>query len=47
MVVSNDKDLMQLVTPRVTFYDAAKDRRLIQQEVAAHGGCILYKSPIY
>src|SRR5919202_6812324 len=38
VVVSNDKDLMQLVTPRVTFYDAAKDRRFDPAGVAAHVG---------
>ena len=38
VVVSNDKDLMQLVTPRVTFYDAAKDRRFDPAGVAAHMG---------
>jgi DNA polymerase-1 len=38
VVVSNDKDLMQLVTPQVTFYDAAKDRRLDPDGVTAHMG---------
>jgi 5'-3' exonuclease len=38
VVVSNDKDLMQLVTPQVTFYDAAKDRRLDAAGVIAHLG---------
>ena len=38
VVVSNDKDLMQLVTPHVTFYDAAKDRRLDVAGVVAHLG---------
>jgi DNA polymerase-1 len=38
VVVSNDKDLMQLVTPQVTFYDAAKDRRLDIAGVVAHLG---------
>ena len=38
VVVSNDKDLMQLVTPQVTFYDAAKDRRLDVAGVTAHLG---------
>ena len=38
VVVSNDKDLMQLVTPQVTFYDAAKDRRLDVAGVVAHLG---------
>jgi len=38
VVVSNDKDLMQLVTPQVTFYDAAKDRRLDVAGVIAHLG---------
>jgi DNA polymerase I len=36
VVVSSDKDLMQLVTPQVTFYDAAKDRRLDVAGVRAH-----------
>jgi 5'-3' exonuclease len=38
VVVSNDKDLMQLVTPQVTFYDAAKDRRLDVAGVRAYLG---------
>ena len=38
VVVSNDKDLMQLVTPQVTFYDAAKNRRLDPAGVTAHLG---------
>jgi DNA polymerase-1 len=38
VVVSSDKDLMQLVTPHVTFYDAAKDRRLDVAGVRAHLG---------
>jgi len=38
VVVSNDKDLMQLVTPQVTFYDAAKDRRLDVAGVTARLG---------
>ena len=38
VVVSNDKDLMQLVTPQVTFYDAAKDRRFDVAGVMAHLG---------
>jgi DNA polymerase-1 len=38
VIVSNDKDLMQLVTPQVTFYDAAKDRRLDVAGVIAHLG---------
>ena len=38
VVVSSDKDLMQLVTPQVTFYDAAKDRRLDVAGVRAHLG---------
>ena len=38
VVVSNDKDLMQLVTPRVTFYDAAKDRSFDPAGVTAHLG---------
>jgi 5'-3' exonuclease len=38
VVVSSDKDLMQLVTPHVTFYDAAKDRRLDVSGVMAHLG---------
>ena len=37
-VVSSDKDLMQLVTPQVTFYDAAKDRRLDVAGVTARLG---------
>jgi 5'-3' exonuclease len=38
VVVSNDKDLMQLVTLQVTFYDVAKDRRLDGAGVRAHLG---------
>lgn len=38
VVVSNDKDLMQLVTPQVTFYDAAKNRRLDPAGVTAQLG---------
>jgi len=38
VVVSNDKDLMQLVTPQVTFYNAAKDRRFDAAGVLAHLG---------
>src|SRR5499433_2244794 len=38
IVVSNDKDLMQLVTPRVTFYDVAKNRRFDPAGVTAHLG---------
>jgi 5'-3' exonuclease len=38
VVVSNDKDLMQLVSPRVTFYDFARDRRLDVDGVIAHLG---------
>jgi 5'-3' exonuclease len=38
VVVSNDKDLMQLVTPQVTFYDVARNRRLGPAEVVAHLG---------
>jgi DNA polymerase-1 len=38
VVVSNDKDLMQLVTPQVTFYDAARDRRLDAAGVMAYLG---------
>ena len=38
VVVSNDKDLMQLVSPRVTFYDFARDRRLDVDGVVAHMG---------
>ena len=38
VVVSNDKDLMQLVSPRVSFYDFARDRRYGVDEVAAHMG---------
>jgi DNA polymerase-1 len=38
VVVSNDKDLMQLVTPAVTFYDVAKGRRLDPAGVLAHTG---------
>lgn len=38
VVVSNDKDLMQLVTPQVTFYDAAKNRRFDPAGVTAHLG---------
>ena len=38
VVVSNDKDLMQLVTPQVAFYDVGKDRRLDPAGVRAHLG---------
>jgi 5'-3' exonuclease len=38
VVVSSDKDLMQLVTSQVTFYDAAKDRRLDVAGVTARLG---------
>jgi 5'-3' exonuclease len=38
VVVSNDKDLMQLVTPHVTFYDAAKGHRLDPAGVTTHLG---------
>jgi 5'-3' exonuclease len=38
VVVSNDKDLMQLVTPRVTFYDFARKRRFNHTAVTAHMG---------
>src|SRR5262245_44888158 len=38
VVVSSDKDLMQLVTPQVTFCGAAKDRRLDVAGVRAHLG---------
>jgi len=38
VVVSNDKDLMQLVTPQVTFYDVAKNRRFDPAGVTAHMG---------
>lgn len=38
VIVSNDKDLMQLVTPHVTFYDFARARRLGPEEVTAHLG---------
>ena len=38
VVVSNDKDLMQLVTPQVTWYDAARDRRFDAAGVRAHMG---------
>jgi 5'-3' exonuclease len=38
VVVSNDKDLMQLVTSQVTFYDAAKNRRFDVAGVRAHMG---------
>ena len=38
VVVSNDKDLMQLVNPQVSFYDAAKDRRLDVAGVTSHLG---------
>lgn len=38
VVVSNDKDLMQLVNPQVSFYDAAKDRRLDVAGVTSHMG---------
>src|SRR5262245_1626822 len=38
VVVSNDKDLMQLVTPQVTFYDIAKNRRFDPTGVTTHLG---------
>lgn len=38
VVVSNDKDLMQLVTPQVTFYDFARERRYDPDGVAAQMG---------
>lgn len=38
VVVSNDKDLMQLVTPQVSFYDVAKNRRFDPAGVTAHLG---------
>lgn len=38
VVVSNDKDLMQLVTPHVTFYDFARQRRLDPESVTGHMG---------
>lgn len=38
VVVSNDKDLMQLVTPEITLYDFAKGRRYAPESVAAHMG---------
>lgn len=38
VVVSNDKDLMQLVTAQVTFCDMAKERRFDPDGVVAHMG---------
>jgi DNA polymerase I len=38
VIVSNDKDLMQLVTPGVTFYDVARQRRFDAAGVTAHLG---------
>jgi len=38
VVVSNDKDLMQLVSPTVTFYDFANDRRFDPAGVTTHLG---------
>jgi len=38
VVVSNDKDLMQLVTPSVLFYDFAKQRRFDATGVMTHLG---------
>jgi 5'-3' exonuclease len=38
VIVSNDKDLMQLVTPQVTFYDFARGRRYDPDGVAAQMG---------
>ncbi len=38
VVVSNDKDLMQLVTAQVTLYDAAKERRFDPAGVTRHMG---------
>ncbi|MGE3541178.1 MAG: 5'-3' exonuclease H3TH domain-containing protein [Candidatus Tectimicrobiota bacterium] len=38
VIVSNDKDLMQLVTPRVSFYDMARERRFDPAGVATHLG---------
>ncbi len=38
VVVSNDKDMMQLVTPQVTFYDFARERRCDPDGVVEHMG---------
>jgi DNA polymerase-1 len=38
VLVSNDKDLMQLVTPEATWYDFAKGRRFDPEGVTAHLG---------
>ncbi len=38
VVVSNDKDLMQLVSPQVSFYDFARDRRYRIDDVVEHMG---------
>lgn len=38
VVVTNDKDLMQLVTPRVTWYDYARSRQFDPGGVKAHMG---------
>jgi 5'-3' exonuclease len=38
VVVSNDKDLMQLVSPHVSFYDFARDRRYQIDAITAHMG---------
>ncbi len=38
VVVSNDKDLMQLVSSNVSFYDFARDRRYQIDDVTAHMG---------
>ena len=38
VIVSNDKDLMQLVSPMVTCYDFARERRFDAAGVAAHMG---------
>jgi DNA polymerase-1 len=45
VVVSNDKDLMQLVTPEVTWYDFAKGRRFDPQGVASHMGVMPEQIP--
>ena len=45
VVVSNDKDLMQLVSPHVSFYDFARGRRYQIDEVTAHMGVLPEQIP--
>jgi DNA polymerase-1 len=45
VVVSNDKDLMQLVTPQVMFYDFARERRYDPAGVRAQMGVLPEQIP--